>query len=195
MGSVDTSVHTARKSACATWWFMNEIGLVERIRRMVEVSTRHELSDRAQRHELAVGAGVPGQLTPPADLRRAPRLVLGIGDDCAIFRPARRRGSAVHDGSDDRGRALSRDPQARGDRRTGAGAQPERYRGDGRRASLLSGRAGDTREARECEPSNVGNEKWIEEFYRGLLRLAKRTGTALAGGDLAHSGLIRSTAM
>ena len=29
--------------------------------------------------------------------------------------------------------------------------------------------------------------KWIEEFYRGLLRLAKRTGTALAGGDLARA--------
>jgi len=27
---------------------------------------------------------------------------------------------------------------------------------------------------------------WIEDFYRGLLRLAKRTGTALAGGDLAR---------
>ena len=30
-------------------------------------------------------------------------------------------------------------------------------------------------------------EKWIADFYRGLLRLARRTGTALAGGDLAHA--------
>jgi thiamine-monophosphate kinase len=33
-----------------------------------------------------------------------------------------------------------------------------------------------------------GHDKWIEAFYRGLLRLANRTGTALAGGDLANSG-------
>ena len=30
-------------------------------------------------------------------------------------------------------------------------------------------------------------DRWIDGFYRGLLRLAKRTGTALAGGDLAHA--------
>ena len=32
----------------------------------------------------------------------------------------------------------------------------------------------------------ASNTEWIETFYRGLLRLAKRTGTALAGGDLAR---------
>jgi thiamine-monophosphate kinase len=32
----------------------------------------------------------------------------------------------------------------------------------------------------------ASDTKWIEDFYRGLLRLAKRTGTALAGGDLAR---------
>ena len=31
------------------------------------------------------------------------------------------------------------------------------------------------------------SEDWIIAFYRGLLRLARRTGTTLAGGDLAHS--------
>jgi thiamine-monophosphate kinase len=30
-------------------------------------------------------------------------------------------------------------------------------------------------------------QKWIQDFYRGLLRLARKTNTALAGGDLAHS--------
>ncbi len=33
-------------------------------------------------------------------------------------------------------------------------------------------------------------DRWIDDFYRGLLRLAKRTGTALAGGDLAHADKI-----
>jgi thiamine-monophosphate kinase len=35
----------------------------------------------------------------------------------------------------------------------------------------------------------------MESFYRGLLRLAKRTGTALAGGDLAHDDKVRCDVM
>jgi thiamine-monophosphate kinase len=35
-------------------------------------------------------------------------------------------------------------------------------------------------------PRELG-EKWIFAFYRGLLALARRTGTTLAGGHLAHS--------
>lgn len=41
----------------------------------------------------------------------------------------------------------------------------------------------------------AGRRKWIEEFYRGLLRLAWRTRTMLAGGDLAHSRKIHCTVM
>jgi thiamine-monophosphate kinase len=29
--------------------------------------------------------------------------------------------------------------------------------------------------------------RWVDAFYRGFLRLAKQTGTALVGGDLAHA--------
>jgi thiamine-monophosphate kinase len=32
-------------------------------------------------------------------------------------------------------------------------------------------------------------EKWIDGFYRGLLRLARRENTPLAGGDLGHGSL------
>jgi thiamine-monophosphate kinase len=31
------------------------------------------------------------------------------------------------------------------------------------------------------------DRKWLDSFYRGLLKLARRTGTLLAGGDLATS--------
>jgi thiamine-monophosphate kinase len=37
--------------------------------------------------------------------------------------------------------------------------------------------------------------KWIEGFYRGLLRLAKRTGTTLAGGDLARDDKLHCDVM
>ncbi len=39
------------------------------------------------------------------------------------------------------------------------------------------------------------HEKWIEAFYRGLLRLAKKTGTALAGGDLSSDRKIHCDVM
>jgi thiamine-monophosphate kinase len=38
-------------------------------------------------------------------------------------------------------------------------------------------------------------EQWIVRCFRGLLRLAQRTGTVLAGGDLAHSQRIHCTVM
>lgn len=37
--------------------------------------------------------------------------------------------------------------------------------------------------------------KWVDAFYRGLLRLARRTGTALAGGDLARAKKIHCDVM
>src|SRR5258708_38571951 len=37
--------------------------------------------------------------------------------------------------------------------------------------------------------------KWVEDFYGGLLRLAVKTGTALAGGDLAHSDRVACDVM
>jgi thiamine-monophosphate kinase len=39
------------------------------------------------------------------------------------------------------------------------------------------------------------HEKWITSFYRGLLRLAKKTGTALAGGDLSSDGKVHCDVM
>jgi thiamine-monophosphate kinase len=39
------------------------------------------------------------------------------------------------------------------------------------------------------------SEQWILAYFRGLLRLAKRTGTVLAGGDLAHDDKVHCSVM
>jgi|HubBroStandDraft_1064217.scaffolds.fasta_scaffold66651_2 thiamine-monophosphate kinase len=123
---------------------MNEVELVERIRRLAGGSTR---------------------------------LVLGIGDDCAIFRPK--------PGED----LLFTTDQMIEDVHFRATHKPEAI-GERALARSLSDIAAMGGEPRFClvalaTPEN--SEKWIEAFYLGLLRLAKRTGTALAGGDLARS--------
>ena len=39
------------------------------------------------------------------------------------------------------------------------------------------------------------SDRWILSFFRGLLRLAGRTGTVLAGGDLAHDDKVHCSVM
>jgi thiamine-monophosphate kinase len=122
---------------------MNELELIERIRRM------------------AVGGR---------------RIELGIGDDCAILRP--RAGEDLLFTTDQ----MIEDVHFRGSE------SPSRI-GERALARSLSDIAAMGGEPRFCLVSLAapGDTKWIEMFYRGLLRLAKRTRTVLAGGDLAHS--------
>ncbi len=105
-------------------------------------------------------------------------LILGIGDDCAILRPRQNEDlllktdpliENVHFTTEMRGeivgaRALSRS---------------------------LSDIAAMGGEPRYCLVSlGVGprhDERWIKAFFRGLLRVARKTNTVLAGGDLSHS--------
>ena len=104
-------------------------------------------------------------------------VVLGIGDDCAILRP--RKGEEL---------LLKTDPVIEGVHFTtlcrrsrgspSARAKFERHRGHGGVASVLSGVAGF---------GAHHDETWIKDFFRGLLGLAKKTGTVLVGGDLAKS--------
>ena len=111
---------------------------------------------------------------------RGTGVVLGIGDDCAIFRP---RGSSedllfttdmlledvhfrrkTHSGADAGWKAV-----ARGLSDIAAmGGVPRFFL-----VSLAVGRWADTR--------------WVDDFYEGALQLARREGTALVGGDLARS--------
>ena len=113
--------------------------------------------------------------------RRGAGIVLGIGDDCAIFRS---RGEdllfttdlliedvhfrrATHRAADVGWKALAR------------GLSDIAAMGGVPRFFLLS----------LALPDWAG-EAWVDGFYRGLLLLAGRTGVTLAGGDLAHSATL-----
>jgi thiamine-monophosphate kinase len=115
-----------------------------------------------------------------AGLPRTGGLVLGIGDDCAIFRP---RGApedllfttdmlieGVH---------FRRETHRAGDvgwKALARGLSDIAAMGGEPRFCLLS-----LALAPWVEP------RWLDGFYRGLLRLAARTRTPLMGGDLAHA--------
>jgi thiamine-monophosphate kinase len=114
-------------------------------------------------------------------VRKRTGLVLGIGDDCAIFRP--RAGEDL----------LLKTDQVMEDIHFRRGLNPSiiGQRALGRALSDIAAMGG---EPLVClvsltVPPELG-EPWIREFYRGLLGLARRTGTALAGGDLSHSDKI-----
>jgi thiamine-monophosphate kinase len=107
-------------------------------------------------------------------------LELGIGDDCAIFRP---RGSPedlllttdmliedVHF------RRETHPPEAVGHKALARGLSDIAAMGGEPRCCLISLAAG-----------KQIDRRWITRFYTGLLRLARATGTALAGGDLARA--------
>jgi thiamine-monophosphate kinase len=112
---------------------------------------------------------------------RGPRILLGIGDDCAIYRP--RRGEDL---------LFKIDPIIENIhfRRE----QPPALIGQRALARNLSDIAAMGGEPHFCLvslaiPRELG-ETWIWGFYRGLLPLARSTGTALAGGHLAHAETI-----
>ena len=118
--------------------------------------------------------------------RRHPNLVLGIGDDCAVFRPT---------AGEDLVFTTDLFLEAVHFERTQA---PERT---GRRALVrsLSDIAAMGALPRFCLVSLVipewADEAWIAGFYDGLLQLAKETDTALAGGDLSHGAQFTADVM
>jgi thiamine-monophosphate kinase len=104
-------------------------------------------------------------------------IILGIGDDCAVFRP---RGS-----SED---LLFTTDQFIEDVHFRKGDPPESigHRALARGLSDIAAMGG---EPRFCLLSLMKplclSDAWLKRFYRGLLKLAERTKTILAGGDLA----------
>jgi thiamine-monophosphate kinase len=123
---------------------MNELALIDRIRRMT----------RGQRG-----------------------LVLGIGDDCAIYRPRANEDLlfTTDQTIEDVHFLSSHAPRAVGERSLARSLSDIAAMGGIPRFCLVT----------LAVPANY--EKWIDAFYRGLIGLAKRTKTLLAGGDLAHS--------
>lgn len=113
--------------------------------------------------------------------RRAGRgsLVLGIGDDCAIFRP--RAGEDLLFTTDQ----MIEDVHFT--RAKGLSAASIGERALARSLSDIAAMGGEPRFCLVALAVPAQHETWIDEFFRGLLRLAKRTKTVLAGGDLAHA--------
>jgi thiamine-monophosphate kinase len=101
-------------------------------------------------------------------------MILGIGDDCAIYRP--RAGEELLFTTDqmieDVHFTLAQSAASIGERALARSLSDIAAMGGEPKFCLVALAASDT--------------KWIEGFYRGLLRLAKRTNTTLAGGDLAR---------
>ena len=122
------------------------------------------------------------QIRAMSEIKRRPGIVLGIGDDCAIFRPRGTREDLVfttdllvenvhfrresHRAADVGWKAL-----ARGLSDVAAmGAEP--------RFCLLS-----------LALAEWADKRWVNGFYKGLLALAKRESAPLIGGDLGHSAV------
>jgi thiamine-monophosphate kinase len=105
-------------------------------------------------------------------------LILGIGDDCAIYRP--KPGEDLLLKSDQLIEGVhflpGLAPAAIGQRALARALSDIAAMGGTPRVCLVS----------LTIPADR-KDAWVLGFFRGLLALAKRTGTILAGGDLAHS--------
>ncbi|HXM44470.1 MAG TPA: thiamine-phosphate kinase [Bryobacteraceae bacterium] len=107
-------------------------------------------------------------------------LALGIGDDCAIYRPPGAREDLLFTTDllleDVHFRHATHPPEALGHKALARGLSDIAAMGGVPRFCLLSLAAGPR-----------ADRRWIDRFYTGLLRLARICGAPLAGGDLAHS--------
>ncbi len=124
---------------------MNEIALIEKIRRLAA---------------------------------KGRRIAVGIGDDCAVFRP--------NAGED---LLFKTDPMIEDIHfKREMPATLVGHRALARNLSDLAAMGGDPQFCLVslAVPEKLG-EKWIGGFYRGLMNLARRTNTALAGGHLASA--------
>ncbi len=114
-----------------------------------------------------------------ARLAAPPGLLLGIGDDCAIYRPTPGRHLVfttdllIEDVHFRRSTHTARDA---GHKALARGLSDIAAMGATPRFCLVS-----------LQAAPWTGPRWIDGFYNGLLALAARTGTALAGGDLARA--------
>jgi thiamine-monophosphate kinase len=129
--------------------------------------------------------GMTGEREMIAGIRRAargrdPRVRLGIGDDCAILRVPRGHEVVVTTDLSLEGRHFRRDwhpARAVGHRTLARGLSDLAAMGAEPLAAFLS----------LALPRELAGSKWAEEFWAGLLGLARTAGVSLAGGDTAES--------
>lgn len=134
-------------------------------------------------------------MTEETILAKLPRkhrnLVLGIGDDCAIYRPKPHEDlvfttdlfiEGVHFPKWHRSPDLC--PRSLGQRALARSLSDIAAMGAIPRFCLLS-----------LALPDWATEQWIADFYAGLLELAAQTNTALAGGDLSHANQLTCDVM
>ncbi len=113
-------------------------------------------------------------------------VIRGIGDDCAVFRP--KAGEDL---------LLKTDQLIEGVHFLKT-MRPEMI-GERALARALSDIAAAGGDPRCCLVAlavpRTKSERWILSFFGGLLQLAGRTGTVLAGGDLAHDDKVHCSVM
>lgn len=114
------------------------------------------------------------------DLPAGRGLMLGIGDDCAIYRPPGAREDLLFTTDllveDVHFRHSTHPPEAVGHKALARGLSDIAAMGGVPRFCLLSLAAG-----------RHADRRWIDRFFDGLWRLARASGAPLAGGDLAHA--------
>ena len=117
-----------------------------------------------------------------AAIPRGSSLVAGIGDDCAIFRSPGGREDLLFTTD-----FLLEDTHFR---RTTHGAADVGWKALARGLSDIAAMGG---QPRFCLVSLAlapwCDAAWVNGFYAGLLRLARREGAVLAGGDLSHAAI------
>ena len=118
-------------------------------------------------------------------LRNGADLVLGIGDDCAIYTPRANEDLL-----------FTTDQMIEGVHfRAAQAASAIGERALARSLSDIAAMGGEPRFCLVALAVPADHETWITSFYRGLLRLAKQTGTALAGGDLSSDRKVHCDVM
>ena len=106
-------------------------------------------------------------------------LAVGIGDDCAVFRPRNR----------DEDLLFTTDMLVEGThfRRRTHSAADVGWKALARGLSDIAAMGGEPRFFMVSLALGTWTDaRWVDGFYRGLLELAKREDVALAGGDLSH---------
>jgi thiamine-monophosphate kinase len=118
---------------------------------------------------------------------RAPGLALGIGDDCAIYRPGAGQELVFTTDlfiEDVHFLRVSTPAEQAGARALARSLSDIAAMGASPRFCLVS----------LALPSWV-NRKWFDGFYRGLLKLARKYKMALAGGDMSHAAKLTCDVM
>jgi len=113
-------------------------------------------------------------------------VIRGIGDDCAVFRP--KAGEDLLLKTDQLIEAVhfprSMSPERIGERALARALSDVAAAGGDPRCCLVA----------LAIPRSKA-DRWILSFFRGLMGLAQRTGTVLAGGDLSHDDKVHCSVM